>query len=292
VLVQILLNTLVSAAAGVLVAVGFTVIYSTARFFNFAHGAIFTAGAYILYALIAICEWPTWVAIPVAVTAAALLGMGLDLGIYRPLRRKGASELVLLIASLGAFVVIQNVIVLLFGDGTKTLRAADPTEGLYILGGRITPIQGLTVIGSVVLCIATWLVLRFSRTGRTMRAVANDAELAKCVGIESDRVILVSFGAGSALAAVAAILIGYDTDLSPAMGFSGLLSGVVAAIIGGVGSIPGAALGALLVSTAQNFGVWMLPSQWQDAIVFVILILFLLLRPQGMLGTPLKKAVV
>jgi branched-chain amino acid transport system permease protein len=125
-----------------------------------------------------------------------------------------------------------------------------------------------------------------------LRAVANDSELSSALGLNSGRVIAVAFALGSALAGVAAIFIAYDTDLTPMMGFRAILMGVVAVIVGGVGSIPGALVGGLFVGLAQHLGVWKLPTQWQDAIVFLILIVFLVLRPQGFLGKPLKRAAV
>ena len=123
-----------------------------------------------------------------------------------------------------------------------------------------------------------------------MRAVANDSELARVAGIESDKIILLTFALGSALAGIAGILVALDVDMTPTMGMNALMMGVVAVIIGGVGSIPGIALGALLLGMAQHLGVWFISSQWQDAIAFVILLLFLLFRPQGFLGKKVKTA--
>jgi branched-chain amino acid transport system permease protein len=165
-------------------------------------------------------------------------------------------------------------------------------EGLPIFGAKITPIQITIIIVSACLLALCWAFAKKTRMGKVMWAVANDPELARVVGIETDQVILFTFILGSALAAIAAILISLDTDMTPMMGFYALLMGIVAVIAGGIGSIPGAALGGLLVGMAQHLGVWKLPTQWQDAIVFVILILFLLLRPQGFLGKPLRRAAV
>jgi branched-chain amino acid transport system permease protein len=288
---QLLVNGLIAGGIYSLVALGFGLIYSTTRFFHFAHGGVYAAGAYLTYAC-----WLSglnlYAAIPLAVIGTSILGALLDIGIYRPLRKKGASSLILLIASLGLFTVIQNLISLLFGDDTKTIRSGTVTEGLPIFGARITPIQIAIIIISTLMILLCWLLMKKTKIGKAMRAVANDPELARVIGIESDRVILFTFALGSALAAVAAILISLDTDMTPMMGFYALLMGVVAVIAGGVGSIPGAALGGLLVGMAQHLGVWKLPTQWQDTIVFLILIFFLLFRPQGFLGKAVKKAAV
>lgn len=270
---------------------GFGFIYSTTRVFHFAHAAIYTAAAYLAYS-----GWllglRLYFAIPLAVILASMLGGLLEIVVYRPLRKKEASPVILLLASLGLLIAIQNAISLLFGDDTKSIRGSAVAEGLAVFGARITPIQVGIISISVLLLALCWAFTKYSSKGKAISAVANDPELARIVGIESDQVILFTFVLGSALAATASILISFDTDMTPTMGFDALLMGVVAAIVGGIGSIPGAFLGGLLVGMAQHLGVWKLPTQWQDAIVFGILIIFLLLRPHGLLGKPLKKAAV
>ena len=162
-------------------------------------------------------------------------------------------------------------------------------EGIHFFGARITPIQ-VTIIGvSLLLLVSCFLFLKYTKIGRAMRAVANNPELARISGIESDKVILLTFALGSALAGIAGILVALDVDMTPTMGMNALMMGVVAVIIGGVGSIPGVALGALLLGMAQHLGVWKISSQWQDVIAFVILLIFLLFRPQGFLGKKVKK---
>lgn len=288
---QLIANGVIAGSIYALVALGFGLIYSTTRFFHFAHAAIFTTGAYLAYSGW-LLGFSLTVAIPLAIGGAAILGALLEVGVYRPLRRNGASSLILLLASLGLLIVIQNAISLIFGDDTKTMRGNVVTEGLSVFGTRVTPIQISVITVSVLLLAVCWAFIEYSSKGKAMSAVANDPELSRIVGIDSDGVILLAFALGSALAAVAAILIALDTDMTPMMGFNALLMGVAAAIVGGIGSIPGSMLGGLLVGLAQHLGVWKLPTQWQDAIVFVILILFLLLRPQGFLGKPLRRAAV
>lgn len=288
---QLLVNGLIAGSIYALVALGFGLIYSTTRFFHFAHGAVYAAGAYLTYACW-LLGLSLYVAIPLAVIGTAILGALIEVGVYRPLRKKNASSLILLLASLGLFIVIQNFISLIFGDDTKTIRGGAVTEGLPVFGARITPIQIAIIVVSALLFAFCSVFMKKTKIGKAMRAVANDPELARVVGIEPDQVILVTFALGSALAAVAAILISLDTDMTPMMGFYALLMGVVAVIAGGIGSIPGAALGGLLVGMAQHLGVWKIPTQWQDTIVFLILIFFLLFRPQGFLGRVVKKSTV
>jgi len=289
---QLLVNSLIAASVYTLVAVSFSLIYSTTRFFHFAHAAVFTAGAYFAYLFYILSGLPLFIAIALSIIFSAVLGSLIELYVYRPLRKTSASSMVLLLASLGVYIVLQNLISMIFGDDTKSIRAGDVVEGINILGARITPIQIIIIITSIILIILLSMFLQKSKLGMAMRAVANDPELTKISGIDSDKIIAWTFLIGSALAGIAGILVALDVDMTPTMGMNALMMGVVAAIIGGIASIPGVALGALLLALAQNFGVWKISSQWQDAIAFVILILFLLFRPEGFLGRKVKKAMV
>ena len=288
-LLQLIVNGIIAGSVYVLVALGFGLIYGTTRFFHFAHGAIYTAGAYFAYTFIVLLGLPLFFSLFLAILFTSLLGVLTEISIYRPLRERGATSLVLLIASLGIFIVIQNVISLIFGDDTKTIRSGVVTEGINILGARITQIQILTIVVCLALFIITTLIVMRTRIGKAIRAIGNDPELALISGIDTDRAILYTFAVGSALAAVAAILVAFDVDMTPTMGMNALMMGVVAVIIGGVGSIPGAALGGLLLGLAQHLGVWQISSKWQDAIAFVILLSFLLFRPYGFFGRVVKK---
>lgn len=286
---QIIANGVIAGCAYALVALGFGLIFSVCGFFHLAHGAVYTVAAYSAYTFICLCGWSPWVGVPVAIIAATAVGALIEIIVYKPMRRFGASSLTLLICSLGIMVAIQNGISLVFGDDTKLLRSTGVYEGIAVFGAHITPIQFIIVGASVLLSTSLFAWIRLSRYGKITRAVASDPGLATIVGIDSPRVVLMVFGLGSALAAVAAILIGYDTDLTPAMGFKSILMAVVAVIVGGIGSVRGSLLGGLLVGLVQHLGVWRLPTQWQDAIVFVVLIVFLIVRPEGFFGKPLKS---
>jgi branched-chain amino acid transport system permease protein len=289
---QVLIYSILAASEITIVAIGFAIVFRTTRFFHFAHGVVFTAGAYFTFLFKTWLGFPLSISILLAIPLSTLLGCMMELSVYRPLRRKGASPLILLLASLGMYIVLQNVISMVFGDDTKTIRSGPVKEGLNVFGARITPIQILIICVSVVLVIAVALLLKKTKMGKAMRAVANDPQLASVSGIDSDRVILWTFAVGSALAGVAGILVALDVDMTPTMGMNALMMGVVAVIVGGVGSIPGVALGALLLGMAQHLGVWYISSKWQDAIAFIILAIFLLFRPQGFLGRRIKKATV
>lgn len=291
ILPQLVVNGLVAGAAYALMAVSFGLIYGSTRFFHFAHGAVYTVAAYGAYFAVVVLRLPMAVSATLAIALAASVGVLSEILVYRPLRRRGTGPASLLLASLGLFIVLQNSISWLFGDDTKVLRA-NTSESLAVIGARITPIQIVIVATSLVACLAVWIAVRFTATGRAARAVADDAELCKVVGINVEQIVVVAFAAGSALAGIAAILVSLDTDLRPTMGFNALLMGVVAAIVGGIGSIPGALMGGLLLGMAQHLGVWKLSTEWQDAIAFCVLLIFLVFRPQGFFGLPLRRTAV
>jgi len=289
---QLCINALISASILFGLAIGFMIIYSTTRFFHFAHGIVYTIGAYLFFLFSALFHLPIYLSVSISIILSAFLGCLMDIFIYRPLRHRRTSSLILLLASIGIYIILQNVISIIFGDDTKAVSLGTIEEGYKVFNARITPIQILIVCASFALTVIVWFILRYSRLGKIMRAVGNNPELAKVSGINNDRVILLTFAIGSALAGISGLLISLDIYITPTMGMHALMMAVVTMIIGGVGSIPGIAFGALLLAFAQNFGVWKISSQWQDAIAFGILLVFLIFRPQGFLGKKIKKATV
>lgn len=280
--VQIIANSLYGAAVYTLCAVGFALVYRTARFFNFAHGFFIISGPYAAYALRA---W-TGLALPLAcfggVIIAGGIGCLLELGLFRPMRNRNATPLTLLLASLGAYVVLQNLVSLLFGDHTRVLRDVVQPMVWPLCGARITGMQIVTVAAAVICTVGLILFLQRTFLGRAMRAVSDDAELADICGINSRQVTLLALGVGAALAGFAGILISLDIDLTPSMGLPYLMMTVVVVIIGGRASIAGIVFAACLLSLTQNFGVWFVGAQWRDAIAFALLLMFLVGRTELM----------
>ena len=295
---QLLINSLVVGIIYALMAIGFTVIYRTVRFFHFAHGVVYACGAYVAYATFAGIShkaqvtsqqvsviWLQWaIAILAGVIGAGIIGVVIDRIVYRPLRKRKAPNLVFLLASFGVFIFIQNLLQLIFGAQILTLRTGPVKEGHHILGAVITDIQILILVVSGLLSVALWLYIQKTKLGKAMRAVADDPLAASVVGVNPERIILWSFAIGSALAGAAGILISLETNLEPTMGMNAILKGIIASIIGGIGSIPGAMFGGLFLGLAENLGIWKISAGWKDCIAFVILIIFLLLRPGGIMN--------
>jgi branched-subunit amino acid ABC-type transport system permease component len=194
-----------------------------------------------------------------------------------------------MLSSLGLYIILQNLISVVWGSDTKIVYFGEVKIGHEILGAFITNIQIVTILVCLSFFLLTVLFLRHSKIGRNIRAVSSNIELSNILGINSDRVILCAFGIGSALISIAGILIAYDTHINPTMGFSWLLYGIVAMIISGVGSYRGLIGGALLLAITQHLVAYYIGSQWIDAVAYIFLILFLLIRPLGFSGLRLKK---
>jgi len=289
---QLLLNGIIAGSIYALIAIGFTVIYRTVKFFHFAHGIVYTAGAYFAYTLIISLHLNFALSFFLAIALAAILGVAIDRLVYYPLRQQKASNLIFLLASFGVVIFIQNLIQLIYGAQILTIRTGPIKEGHHFLGAVITDIQILILAVSIILMIFLWLFIQKTKLGKAMRAVSDDPIAANVVGINPERIIRSSFAIGSALAGVAGILISFETNIEPTMGFSALLKGIIASIIGGIGSIPGAVLGGFFLGLAENLGIWKISAGWKDCIAFAILIIFLLLRHRGILGNKTEKKTI
>lgn len=289
---QLIFNIVYSAALSLFLANSFSFIYYPTKFFHIAHAAVISFGAYFVFVFVNKFSIPFTVSVALAIAAATLIGVACEVLVYSQMRRRNVSALVYLIASIGLYVVLQNCISLFFGDDTKIINTAEITVGNQILGAYITTIQIITVFVSIALFIAVNLFLQFTATGKSIRAVASNPELCNIYGISSNKIILIAFGIGSSLAATAGILSALDTNMTPTFGFNLLLYGVVAMIIGGVGSTRGLIAGALLVATAQHLAAYYIDTKWMDAVTYIVLILFLIWKPLGFSGKRLKKVEV
>jgi len=289
---QIITNIILSTSIYLLIAHSYSLIYYTTKFFHIAHAAVITTGAYFVFFFVNKFSIPFSLSVALAIAAAVCVGVACEVLVYRQMRKRNVPALTYLIASIGLYVVLQNCISMYFGDDTKIINTAEVAVGNQIFGAYITTIQIITIVVSIALFIAVNLFLRFTSIGKSIRAVASNPELCNIYGISSNKVILIAFGIGSALAAIAGILSAMDTNMTPTFGFNLLLYGVVAMIIGGVGSTRGLVAGALLVATAQHLAAYYIDTKWMDAVTYIILILFLIWKPLGFSGKRLKKVEV
>lgn len=286
---QLILNGFIAGNIYALIAIGFTIIYRTVKFFHFAHGVVYTVAAYFAYTLFISFNLNFILSFFLSMFMAAILGISIDRLIYYPLRKHSAFNLIFLLASFGVFIFLQNLIQLIYGAQILTIRTGPVKVGHQFLGAIITDIQIIIFMVSLILMIFIWLFIQKTKLGKAMRAVSDDHTAANVVGINPEKIILSSFAIGSALAGAAGILISFETNIEPTMGFSAILKGIIASIVGGIGSIPGAVLGGFFLGLAENLGIWKISSVWKDCIAFIILIIFLLIRPWGFLGNKKEK---
>jgi branched-chain amino acid transport system permease protein len=287
-----LIYILIPFSLYLLIGQSFSIIYYPTKFFHLAHAAIITFGAYLTFLFANMLSMPFSISVIIAILMSTSVGIMFEVLVYRRMRHRNMQLLAYLIASLGLYFVLQNCISLFFGDDTKILDNSEITIGNQILGAYITNIQIIIILSSIALFIAVNLFLHHTAIGKSIRAVASNQELCNIYGISSNKTILIAFAIGSALAAIAGILSAMDTNMSPAFGFNLLLYGVVAMILGGVGSTKGLVAGSLLVATAQHFSSFYLDTKWMDSITYIILILFLIWKPLGFSGKLLKKVEV
>lgn len=288
---QVAVNAVISASAVMLAGISFYVPFSVTRFFHFTHGAAYIVATYTVFLLTTQVNVAPGVAVLLGVAAASLFGVALDWLIYRPMRRVHAGGFVLLLASLGAYIFVQNIVSMFFGDAAVSISAAQHW-GVYVFAdARITHMQAVQMAVAALMLIVLWVALTRTATGLSMRAVGQDANLSRCVGIRAEVITNMAFAIGYGLAGLAGIIMAFDVDAVPTMGMRPMMLGMVAMIIGG-NTVVGVVCGAILLGVASHFGVLWLPTQWQDAIAFVILIVFLLLRPGGVAGKPVKTVSV
>lgn len=282
---QLVINSIIAGAIYTLIALGFNLVYGATKFFNIAHGVFAAIGGYTVYFLFRISGINLFLSVFAGILLAGISGMLSDRIIFLPLRKKGGSNVIMLVASIGLFTVLQAVIAILFGNRFQSLTEIFNAQRTYkISSGVITGLHIVIIITVIFLTAGLLLMLNKTKFGKAVKAISDDEEVAGIVGINTDRIIGYVFFIGSAIAGLGGILIGFDTGIMPTMGMGLLLKGVIASIVGGVGNVYGGVLGAFLLGFVENFGVWKIAGEWKDAIAFGMLIIFLLFRPQGILG--------
>jgi branched-chain amino acid transport system permease protein len=282
---QLIVNSIIAGAIYAMVALGFNLIYGTAKFFDLGYGAIAAIGGYTVFYFYKGLGLDLYVSVLLGILVAGCIGTLVYRLVYSPLRARKSSGMVLLVAALGVMTAIQSIIAILFTSQFQTLSRSAGSESVYnIFGGMITQTQIIILVLGVAIMTAIALIFRYTLFGKAIKAVGDDEEVSKIVGINTNKVVGWVFFVGSAIAGLAGILVGFDTGIEPTIGLSLLLKGVIASIIGGIGNVYGGVLGAFLLGFVENFGIWKISGEWKDAIAFGVLIIFLLFRPHGILG--------
>ncbi len=271
---------LVNGALYILTALGLTLIYGILHIVNFAHGEIYMLGAMLVYVLFVALQWPLPLAFAAIIVLAILAGMAVERGIFRNLRGQWMQ---LLVASVGISLIIQSLSWIAFGAQEKNVPSVLP--GVLVFAGIRLPIERLAAAGVALVLVSAlyWVVYR-TRTGLAMRAIEEDEETARMLGVNSDRVAAIAVALGFVLAALGGAFVAPIYSLNPGMGLEAILMSFIIIIIGGLGSITGTVLAGLLIGMLQSIGALTMGSEAAHVLVFVAMIAVLILRPQGLLG--------
>ena len=296
--IQLTVDALTLGSVYALIALGYTLVYGVLKLLNFAHGDVFMVGSFIGFGALQLLGGsshpvvPTWLLLVLVTLAAmagcAVLGVVIERFAYRPLR--DAPRIAPLISALGVSFFLVNSMQLLFGATPRTYDTFSLSNGALYYRGldignvKVPLLRIVTIVAAFVLMVVLWYLVNRTRTGKAMRATSFDREAAAMMGIDIDRVIVFTFVLGSALAGAAGVLFAMRVPTQVTIGFVAGLKGFTAAVIGGIGSIPGAMAGGLLLGFAESYTQGYVSTKWSDLVVFSLLIAFMIFRPQGLLG--------
>ena len=287
-----LINGISLGSVYAIIALGYTMVYGIARMLNFAHGDIIMVGGFTVFTIVTTMGGSPVVGILASVVVCTVLGVTIERVAYRPLR--GASPLAVLITAIGVSYLLQNVALLIFGSNARQFTSVITVPALKLAGGKlsISSVTIVTILSCIAIMAALMAFINKTKMGQAMLAVSEDRGAATLMGINVNRTISVTFAIGSALAAVAGVLLcSAYPSLSPYTGSMPGIKAFVAAVFGGIGSIPGAFIGGILLGIIENLAKAYISSQLSDAIVFSVLIIVLLVRPTGILGKKMTEKV-
>jgi len=294
--IQTIVNGLVTGSLYALIALGYSMVYGVLKLLNFAHGDLYMVGAFIGYFVIHWFGGPNALSIPVplliaimltlAAIGVGLLGVAIERFAYRPLR--DAPRIAPLITALGISFLLENSVLLLFGGFTRSYSTStfiSLDNGIHLGDVKIDSVEILIIVLSLMMMVGLQLIVQRTTLGKSMRAVASDREAAEMLGIDVNRTIALTFFIGSAMAGVAGVMSGLEfNSISNTIGFLAGLKAFTAAVVGGIGSIPGAMIGGIFIGLCEAFSLSYVSSKYSDLIVFGILIVAMLVRPAGLFG--------
>ena len=290
--INYLINGVSLGSVYAIIALGYTMVYGIAKMLNFAHGDVIMIGSYVVFITVSTMGLPPMAGVLLAVAVCTLLGMTIERIAYKPLR--GASPLAVLITAIGVSYLLQNVALLIFGADTKSFTSVVTLPAIKLAGGEMT-ITGetiVTILSCIIIMIGLTAFINKSKAGQAMLAVSEDRGAATLMGINVNGTIALTFAIGSALAAIAGVLLcSAYPSLTPYTGSMPGIKAFVAAVFGGIGSIPGAFIGGILLGVIEILSKAYISSQMSDAIVFSVLIIVLLVKPTGILGKKINEKV-
>lgn len=291
--ISYLINGISLGSVYAIIALGYTMVYGIAKMLNFAHGDVIMVGGYLIFTFVSTLNLPIPLGIILAVVLCTILGITIEAIAYRPLRN-AASSLAVLITAIGVSYFLQNVALIIFGANTKAFSSVVSIEPIKLFNEQVT-ISGetiVTIISCIVIMIILTLFVNKTKAGQAMLAVSEDKGAAQLMGINVNGTISLTFAIGSGLAAIAGMLLcSAYPSLTPYTGSMPGIKAFVAAVFGGIGSIPGALIGGIVLGIIEILGKAYISSQLADAIVFLVLIIVLLVKPTGILGKQIQEKV-
>ena len=290
-LIQQLVNGLAVGSIYALIALGYTMVYGTIKLINFAHGDVYMMGAFIGYFAVMVLKLNVFLALLVAMVACAILGVVIERVAYKPLRK--STRVAALITAIGVSYLLENVMSYFFGAESRPFPSDFGTETFNLFGDISVNGKQILIFGITVLLMALLqFIVRYTKMGKAMRAVAVDEQAAQLMGIDVDGVISFTFALGSALAGIAGVLVGvYYNTISTTMGITVGLKAFVAAVLGGIGSIPGAMVGGYLIGLLETMVSFFGYSPYRDGVVYFLLFIILIVLPAGLFGKNVREKV-
>ena len=285
-----LINGISLGSIYAIIALGYTMVYGIAKMLNFAHGDVIMIGCYVVFMTMSGMNMNPLLSVILAVVVCTVLGVIIEKVAYKPLRK--ASPLAVLITAIGVSYLLQNIALLIFGADTKSFSSVVPLQNIKIGGITITGVTVVAVLACIVIMIGLMIFIKKTKAGQAMLAVSEDKDAAQLMGVNVNGTISLTFAIGSGLAAVAGVLLcSTYPSLTPYTGAMPGIKAFVAAVFGGIGSIPGAFIGGILLGIIEILSKAYISSQLADAIVFAVLIIVLLVKPTGLLGKKIQEKV-
>jgi len=284
---QVLANAVIVGSIYALIAAGFSLVYNVQRFFYIAHGAVLAVGAFTFHLLFQSLSLSPFLAFPLALGTSIAVGAVNEVLIHRPLRRRAATNLSLFMASSAFLLLIQNLLLFIFGPTVLTYQW--PLSPVAFAGVRVTRVQILVVLASLSMFCMLLVFMKRTFLGKSLRALADSVELSRSCGLPVSRLNLAAVSISAVLGSVGGILQSFEQDLRFDMGLYAILKGIIASILGGVGNVPAALVGGFLLGLVENLSTWYLPSGYKNVVSSLVLIGFLLFKPAGLMGSTVLK---
>ncbi|WP_284035603.1 branched-chain amino acid ABC transporter permease [Neobacillus sp. 114] len=293
--IQLLVNGIALGTQIGLVSVGFALIFGVTKTMHLSHGAIITLSGYFLYVCTGVLGLPLILAFLISGLVGGAAGLANELIIYEPIRKRPFKPFIIVVASLGTGIILENTLGLIFGRSVINIREStigSASNGIDLFGASIAATDILTILITIVMLVLLESSLRFTKLGRAIRCVMDNPSLAKVLGINSRKIYLLTFFIGSFVSAPAAFFISLNSGLYTTVGFEAMLIAFIAAFVGGIGSLNGAFLGGLIIGIVQNLGLLVIDSQWKLTLAFFVLFIIVLIKPTGLFGNKIGNVEV